>query len=230
MYINQASDIAYEYIIDQIRLGVWKSGDKIATESQLVEMIGVSRVAVRQAIERLVAISVLNKVQGSGTYVEQKEKMSIMSASIFGLDEEFMMKILEFRRMFDSYNMELFIQRATEEEISVLQHNYSEMIAAKGDMQKFYKLDQIFHDIVANGTRNPMIIQISKIFTDIFEDNQKLNYYNAGPENAIKYHGKMLGAIKERNAEVASIYARRSIEESIRCIEFQSKEFLNKRR
>lgn len=229
MYINQASDIAYEYIIEQIRLGVWKPGDKIATESQLVELIGVSRVAVRQAIERLVTISVLNKVQGSGTYVKQKENMSIMSASVLGLDDEFMMKILEFRRMFDSYNIELFIQRAAEEEIDALQRNYTEMIAAKDDMQTFYKLDQIFHDIVANGTNNPMIIQISKLFIDIFEDNQKLNYYNAGPENAIKYHGNMLEAIKERNAEVASIYARMSIDESIRCMESQNKEALKRK-
>lgn len=219
MYINQASDIAYEYIVERIRSGVWKPGDKIATEAQLVDMIEVSKVAVRQAIERLVTISVLKKVQGSGTYVEKKENMSIMSASIFGMDEEFMMKTLEFRKMFDSYNVELFIQRATDDEIIELQRNYAQMIEAKDDMQRFHKLDQIFHDLVANGTKNPMIIQISKLFIDIFVDNQKLNYYNAGPENAIKYHGKILGAIKERNVEVASIYARMSIEESIQRLE-----------
>lgn len=219
MYVNQASDLAYEYIVEQIRDGVWKPGDKIATEPQLVELIGVSRVAVRQAIERLVALSVLIKVQGSGTYVEKKENMSIMSASLFGLDDEFMLKILEFRRMFDSYNMELFIQRATAEEIEALENNYAQMLTAKDDMQKFYKIDQLFHDIVANGTRNPMIIQISKVFVDIFVDNQKLMYHNVGPESAIKYHGKMLEAVKERNVEVASIYARMSIDESIQRIE-----------
>ena len=64
MYKNQASEIAYDYIVDQIRSGIWKPGDKIATEVQLVESIGVSRVAVREAIERLVTMSVLNKVRG----------------------------------------------------------------------------------------------------------------------------------------------------------------------
>ena len=215
MYINQASDMAYDYIVERIRSGMWKPGDKIATETQLVEMIGVSKAAVRQAIERLVTISVLNKVQGSGTYVEKKENMSIMSASIFGLDDEFMLKILEFRKMFDSYNVELFIQRATDEEILELEHNYAQMIVAKDDIQRFHKLDQIFHDIIAGGTRNPMIIQISKLFVDIFVDNQKLIYHHVGPESGIKYHGKMLEAIKEKNAEVAAIYARMSIEESI---------------
>lgn len=221
MYINQASDVAYDYIVEQIRSGKWKPGDKISTESQLVESIGVSRVAVRQAIERLVALSVLNKVQGSGTYVEQKENMSIMSTAIFGFDDESMLKTLEFRRMFDSYNMELFVEHATDEEIAALQRNYVEMTASKDDMQQFHRLDQIFHDIVANGTRNPMIIQISRIFTDVFVDNQKLMYHNVGPESAIFYHGKMLEAIKERNGEVASIYARMAIEESIHRLEKQ---------
>lgn len=221
MYKNQASEIAYDYIVDQIRSGVWKSGDKIATEVQLTENIGVSRVAVREAIERLVTMSVLNKVQGSGTYVEQKENMSFMSVSILGVDADYMLKILEFRKMFDSYNVELFLKYATDEEIELLKQNYQEMINAKEDMQKFRAIDQRFHDIIANGTRNPMIIQISKIFIDTFEANQDQMYHKIGPQNAIYYHGKMLEAIIERNAEVASVYARMAIEASIRRIESQ---------
>lgn len=216
MYQSQASEMAYEYIVEQIRSGIWKPGDKISTETQLVESIGVSRVAVRQAIERLVTLSVLNKVQGSGTYVEQPEKMSIMGAAVLGFDDEFMLKILEFRRMFDPYNVELYVKRATDEEVAELQQNYFDMIAAKDDRQEFHKKDQLFHDLIANGTKNPLIIQISKLFTYVFEDNQKKVYVSTGPENAIKFHGRILEAIKERNAEIASIYAKMSIEESIR--------------
>lgn len=224
MYINQASDRAYAYIVEQIRSGKWKSGDKIATETQLVDMIGVSRVAVRQAIERLVTMSVLNKVQGSGTYVERPENMSLMSTAVLGIDREFMIKILEFRRMFDSFNMELFVEYATDEEVAALQENYAEMVASRDDNEAFYRLDQVFHDMVANGTRNPLITQISGIFMDLFIGNQKSMYDNVGPENAIFYHGKMLEAIKERNGEVASIYARKAMEESIRRLRRQREE------
>ena len=177
MYKNQASEIAYDYIVDQIRSGIWKPGDKIATEVQLVESIGVSRVAVREAIERLVTMSVLNKVRGSGTYVEQKDNMSFMSAAILGADADYMLKILEFRKMFDSYNVELFLKYATDEEIELLKQNYQEMVDMKDNMQKFRAIDQRFHDIIAIGTRNPMIIQISKTFTDIFEANQDQMYH-----------------------------------------------------
>lgn len=223
MYKNQASEIAYDYIVDQIRSGIWKPGDKIATEVQLVESIGVSRVAVREAIERLVTMSVLNKVRGSGTYVEQKDNMSFMSAAILGADADYMLKILEFRKMFDSYNVELFLKYATDEEIELLKQNYQEMVDMKDNMQKFRAIDQRFHDIIAIGTRNPMIIQISKTFTDIFEANQDQMYHKIGPQNAIYYHGKMLEAIEERNAEVAAIYARMSIEASISRVESQKK-------
>ena len=223
MYKNQASEIAYDYIVDQIRSGIWKPGDKIATEVQLVESIGVSRVAVREAIERLVTMSVLNKVRGSGTYVEQKDNMSFMSAAILGADADYMLKILEFRKMFDSYNVELFLKYATDEEIELLKQNYQEMVDMKDNMQKFRAIDQRFHDIIAIGTRNPMIIQISKTITDIFEANQDQMYHKIGPQNAIYYHGKMLEAIEERNAEVAAIYARMSIEASISRLESQKK-------
>lgn len=214
-YVNQASDIAYEYIVDKIRQGYWKSGDRIATETQLVEIIGVSKVAIRNAIERLVTLSVLKKIQGSGTYVEQVENMSIMSASILGISKEFLIKILEFRKMFDSYNVELFIKYATDEEIRELDHNYVEMIAEKDDVLKFHQLDNNFHNIIATGTKNPLIIQISNMFMDVFEENQKMIYHNTGPESAIYYHGKMIEAIKERDSEIASIYARKSIEKTI---------------
>ena len=93
----------------------------------------------------------------------------------------------------------------------------------KDNMQKFRAIDQRFHDIIAIGTRNPMIIQISKTFTDIFEANQDQMYHKIGPQNAIYYHGKMLEAIEERNAEVAAIYARMSIEASISRLESQKK-------
>lgn len=218
MYKRQASDIAYDYIVEKIRTGCWKPGDKIETEPQLCSAIEVSRVAVRQAIEKLVALSILKKIQGSGTYVEKIENMSIMSASVLKGNKEQTLSILEFRRMFDSYNVELFLKRCSYSEIADLEENYKNMVGAKDNMQEFRHLDQEFHNIIANGTRNMMIIQISNLLTDIFNENQTVLYHSVGPEDAIKYHGKILENIKERNSELASIYARMSIEQSIRCL------------
>lgn len=216
MYNSQASDKAYAYIVEKIQSGQWKPGDKISTEPQLCDAIQVSRIAVRQAIEKLVALSVLKKIQGSGTYVEQPENMSVMSALVFGSTRDQELSILEFRKMFDSYNIELFIKRCSYGEVTQLEENYKAMVEAKDRTLEFQHLDKEFHSIIANGTRNPLIIQIENLFTDIFVANQKSMYINVGPESAIKYHGLMLQSIKDKNTELASIYARMSIEDSIR--------------
>lgn len=218
MYNCQASDIAYDYIAGKIRKGEWQPGDKIATEAQLCEDIQVSRIAIRQAIEKLVALSVLKKIQGSGTYVEQIENMSIMSASVLMGNKEQTLGILEFRKMFDPYNVELFIKRCSYSEVAELEDNYRKMVEAAHDMRSFQYLDQEFHNIIANGTRNMMIIQISNLFNDIFNENQAELYHSVGPENAIKYHKYILDNIKEKNTELAAIYARMSIEQSIKQI------------
>lgn len=218
MYNCQASDIAYDYIAGKIRKGEWQPGDKIATEAQLCEDIQVSRIAIRQAIEKLVALSVLKKIQGSGTYVEQIENMSIMSASVLMGNKEQTLGILEFRKMFDPYNVELFIKRCSYSEVVELEDNYRKMVEAANDMKSFQYLDQEFHNIIANGTRNMMIIQISNLFNDIFNENQAELYHSVGPENAIKYHKYILDNIKEKNTELAAIYARMSIEQSIKQI------------
>ena len=216
MYNSQASDKAYAYIVEKIQSGQWKPGDKISTEPQLCDAIQVSRIAVRQAIEKLVALSVLKKIQGSGTYVEQPENMSVMSALVFGSTRDQELSILEFRKMFDSYNIELFIKRCSYGEVTQLEENYKAMVESKDRTLEFQHLDKEFHSIIANGTRNPLIIQIENLFTDIFVANQKSMYINVGPESAIKYHGLMLQSIKDKNTELASIYARMSIEDSIR--------------
>ena len=112
-YSTQASNQVFQYITDHISSGIWKPGMKIDTEDQLCQTLSVSRAAVRQAIERLSSLSVLRKQQGSGTYVNGFDQVSLMGMLYYPPSRETMMTVLEFRRMFDSYNAELFVAHAS---------------------------------------------------------------------------------------------------------------------
>lgn len=218
-YIVQAANTVFSYIAGKIKTRQWPPGTKIATEEQLCEQLSVSRTAVRQAIEKLSAYSVLRKVQGSGTYVEDFEHTSLLGLPFYVTGAEVMITILEFRRMFDSYNAELFIGKCSDEEVALLERNYESMKAAQGDKGKFHFYDNEFHEIIAKGTRNVIIMQIANLFNDLFTEHQLLLYDNVGPEDAIYYHGMILDAIKDRNAELASIYCRMSIENSLKSLQ-----------
>lgn len=58
-------------IKEDITSGVLKVGDAIPTEAHLSQQFEASRVTVRQAIKLLVEEGLLEKIQGSGTYVSE---------------------------------------------------------------------------------------------------------------------------------------------------------------
>lgn len=66
-------------IEDQIAIGRWKQGEKIASEAELCRLFGVSRITVRAALEELVDEGMLVKVQGRGTYVNNPKSKKMLS-------------------------------------------------------------------------------------------------------------------------------------------------------
>jgi GntR family transcriptional regulator len=58
-----------EILLNQITGGSLKAGDTILTERELIEMYGVSRMTVRNAVEELVKRGYVRREQGKGTFV-----------------------------------------------------------------------------------------------------------------------------------------------------------------
>lgn len=92
-----------QQIKEEIQAGQWIEGEAIPTEKLLAERYEASRVTVRQAIKVLVEEGLLEKVQGSGTYVkEQKIEHNIFELLSFteemrSLDKEPVNKVLHFQ-------------------------------------------------------------------------------------------------------------------------------------
>ncbi len=58
-----------QHLRDAITTGVYKQGDRIATEQELSQKYAVSRITARQAVIQLVSESLLVRRQGKGTFV-----------------------------------------------------------------------------------------------------------------------------------------------------------------
>lgn len=84
--IDKSSPIPVYYqlktdLISKISQGIWKPGECIASERELCEIYGVSRMTIRQALGELVQEDVLMKIKGKGTFVceptvKQEDMMS----------------------------------------------------------------------------------------------------------------------------------------------------------
>ncbi|MFJ7724692.1 GntR family transcriptional regulator [Neobacillus sp. NPDC097160] len=68
-----------ERLKGSIENGQWSPGDKIPSENQLMDQFGVSRNTAKKAIEELVQVGSLYRIQGKGTFVAKpKLQQSLM--------------------------------------------------------------------------------------------------------------------------------------------------------
>ncbi len=81
LYKNIAKKLRFRINSDEFTIG-----DVLPTERQLMEEYQASRVSIRKAIDELVAIDLIEKKQGSGTYIKQKEVVHLMDQLRSGLE------------------------------------------------------------------------------------------------------------------------------------------------
>lgn len=74
-------------VTDQLRAeiaaGRWSVGDRIPTEPELCEMTGTARNTVREAVQSLVHAGLLERRQGSGTYVIATDEQEVLLGEYF---------------------------------------------------------------------------------------------------------------------------------------------------
>ncbi len=94
--LNNASPIPLyrqlaDVILQSVRSGSYKPGEKIPSETLFAENFGIGRPTVRQATELLIRKGVLKRIRGSGTFVKEEQK-DIDLFSIAGTSSAFSKK------------------------------------------------------------------------------------------------------------------------------------------
>lgn len=212
-----ASELVYKTIEERILNKEWTPGMKIASENQLAQELGVSRISVREAIEKLVALNVLSKKQGEGTFVNELSPSMYLNSLIpmILLEKDNLLDILEFRKMMEVDSARICAERCSSDTIEHLERCYQDMCTYKDEPQKFTYADYDFHMSIAKGTGNSLIIKVNSILTDLWKFHQReINKY-LGPKGGLYEHKKIIDAIKERDAELAALFMKRHIERTI---------------
>lgn len=217
---SRNSEKVFEYLKEKIMSGEWKDGEQITPEIQLAKELEVGRNAVREAIEKLVGMKVLVKKKGKGTFVQSRlidlEFNNMLINTIINKDDY--LDILEFRKTFEPENIKLFIRNADEKDYLELKKLYDEMISNKDNRDKFSYYDAMFHNLIAKGTKNTIIIKISDILSNIMIGHQKKLNLILGSDSGIKEHTLILEAIFEKDEDMAYMFMRKHIMRTIKDV------------
>ncbi|WP_245391879.1 FadR/GntR family transcriptional regulator [Salinicola aestuarinus] len=147
-----------EGLITQGKIAV---GDKLPTESQLCEMFGVSRTAVREAIAHLKSMGLVETRRGIGTRVLRAEPEGQFPARrISATTVEDILHVLELRLTLDAQAAALAATRHTPTDVDALQAAHRAFLAAcSGDSQARHE-DYVFHRAIVNATHNPFFVAL----------------------------------------------------------------------
>ena len=115
---QNTSDLVFNQLLARISEGEWVDGDRIPSENELRESLGVSRDSVREAIKRLAAMGLLRSEQGKGTFVRKIDTgfyLNMLIPTLF-LSEDEGLHILQFMKAIQVESARIAAETATEED------------------------------------------------------------------------------------------------------------------
>lgn len=206
---KKISDIIYEQLKEKIVSSTLPPGDKLPPERELAAMMSVSRPSLREALHKLEAQGLVEQIQGDGTYVR-----SIASGSVDKVFEEYfksnngLMHLMEVRKILETWAAKTAAERATEEELKIMEDYLNEMKTALDNKEVGHIADANFHNTISYATHNFLLIHL---MNSIYEWVEKVSFevrsrlFNDHEKFAHLYdqHVAVFKALKEKDAEGA---------------------------
>lgn len=202
-----------EQIIEAIEKGIYKVGDKLPPERQIVEETGVSRPSVREALSALQIVGLVESKSGNGTYVRQSVRNTNIEFHTWSILEETKspFETWEARKTLEPDIAGLAAEKATPQEVQTLKGVLQSMhkMAKKKDNKGFLEVDRKFHMTLATATKNSTIewtihSLLQNMTQELWLEIKKNSLSN---EEHVKIslflHGRILSAIENRDKELS---------------------------
>jgi GntR family transcriptional regulator, transcriptional repressor for pyruvate dehydrogenase complex len=187
----------FEQIRAQVLKGAWKPGQKIPSEHELALELGASRVTIRECLQKLVTLGLLEARQGEGTFVRQYDANIHLNSlyPLLALDQPGLGHVLEYRRVMEKGTAALAALRATRGDAAELERLYTAMQACRDDIPAFARADLDFHLALARITRNPIIEKVNEIIRTILGASMEAIVTTLGVKDGLNYHRGLIDAI-----------------------------------
>jgi DNA-binding FadR family transcriptional regulator len=202
---------------DQIIRRTWPPGSKLPSEHELSRTMGVSRVSIREGIQHLVSLGVLETRHGEGTFVRELNGHVHFNALIplLILDDIDILHVLEYRRIVEKGAAALAAERATGQDLVEMEAVYDQMVQVRNNVAEFARADLEFHLVLAKATCNPVIIKVNNVLRSILEVSMENIVSTLGMEDGLHYHRLIIEAIRVRDAQAAESIMQEHVDRTI---------------
>lgn len=208
-----------QYVIDTLttRIVAQEYGvdERLPSERQLAQDLGVARNTVREALDQLEERDMIRRRAGSGSFVTYNpEGVAVSVAPV--ADETGPLQLQVVRGILEPEMVRLSIISMPPRQIEALGQTLSQLEAVSTDVNAFMRLEEEFHRQIAEGTGNPLLIACYTLVIDARRQSFRAAMYrrHLTPARIATYqrgYNALFNAIAARDIEAASEFMKLSL-------------------
>jgi GntR family transcriptional regulator, transcriptional repressor for pyruvate dehydrogenase complex len=209
----------YEEVARQLERMILKKlrpGDKLPSERELAESLGVSRSSIRDAIRSLELVGLVEPRQGAGTVVREISADVLMNplTNVLRHKIELVGELIDFRKMLEPPLAARAATHASDEELAEMEEILLRQDSKFRSGQLAIEEDSEFHYSIAMASGNSVVLKVLDVLMDLLRDTRQRSLQVEGrPQKSLAGHRRILAAIRRRDAEAAKAAMRRHIED-----------------
>lgn len=210
IFLKASRESATEVVIKSLKklliTNVLRPGDKLPSEMEISQSLGVSRGSVREAMKILSAYGIVSIKRGDGTYIADKTDGIMFDPLLFRLivNSNNINESKELREMIELGIIKLAIDNANENDIKLLEdiNDYTVRLVNENSMSgdAIIETELMFHTALGKATGNKMVQTIYNFVMELYVPNiyKDISNERFGVE-AVECHKPIVDAIKNRD-------------------------------
>ena len=215
-------------VVTQIELlilrGILRPGERLPSERDLAERLGVSRPSLRDALSVLQERGLIEARANSGVFVTDVTGSAFSPALIrlFGAHDEAVFDYLSFRRDLEGMAAERAARLASDTDLAVIQSVMTKMEAAhqKRSSDEESALDAEFHLAIIEASHNTIMLHMMRsmfalLKEGVFYNRQIMFKQRTTRDNLLAQHRAINDALQARNGDAA----RHAVEDHLAYVE-----------
>lgn len=204
MFSRIQSRSVSDEIVDQVIVAIFggdlASGTRLPAERTLSEAFGVGRQAVREAIQKLQGMGVLEVRKTQGAFIRplSTEVVTLSLRRLLNGDAGKFLHFLDIRKWMEAMTASEAADRATDAEVARIEATLPILGAAAeaGDRERLDQADVAFHMAIVDAAHNRLLGHMAETFRDVMWSSHGLRLAVLKAQN--------LGAICEEHLAVAA--------------------------
>lgn len=188
-----------DHVVNLLMSGQLKTGDRLPSEFELMEMLQVSRPVLREALSSLETLEIIKRKPREGTFINDKISSSPFKAML-ALSINDIPSVIEARIVLELGLVTMAAEKINDDALQRLKKTI-DLIAANPNTDYGY-LDQEFHRIIAESVNNPVVEGMIVALLIAHKKTDSLITHR-DPEITIEHHMAIYLALKRRDPAAA---------------------------